>query len=182
MANVGSLGGIKFNTSMRRVLTFSEYQRSGQAKYATHEIIGKKGRLEYTGLDPEEITIEIQLMAQLNSQPETQLKKLRKMRDDGEVVSFIIGNKPVSQNKWIVKGLSEAVPHWGAGGKIAYASVQVTLTEYITSTVEALGASKSTPWGDVSNQIQEVRDQVDAYQTQALDFLDDVEDTLGVSL
>lgn len=180
MANVGSLGGIKFNTSMRRVLTFSEYQRSGQAKYATHDIIGQKSRLEYTGLDPEEITIEIQLMAQLKSRPEEQLAKLRKMRDDGEVISFIIGNKPVSQNKWIIKGLSEAVPHWGSRGKIAYATVQVTLTEYIVNSVDSI--SKATPWGDISSQVTDIREQVDAYETQALDFLDEAEDTLGVSL
>lgn len=180
MATVGSLGGIKFNTSMRRVLTFSEYQRSGQAKYATHEIIGQKSKFEYTGLDPEEITIEIQLMAQLNSKPEKQLAALRKMRDDGEVISFFIGNKPVSQNKWIIKGMSEAVPHWGHKGKIVYATVQVTLAEYIVNNTDSM--SKATPWGNISEQIDEVREKVDTYQTQALDFLDDAEDTLGVSL
>lgn len=182
MANVGSLGGIKFNTSMRRVLTFHNYSRSGQAKFSTHDIIGKKSRLEYTGLDPEELTIEIQLMAGLRSKPEEELKKLRKMRDDGEVVSFIIGSKPVSQNKWVIQGLSEAVLYWGPKGKISYATVNVTLKEYIMSTVDSLGAGAATPWGETGGQIQSYRETMEEVNTELLDFLDDAEDELGVNL
>lgn len=182
MANVGSLGGIRFNTSMRRVLTFDNYRRSGVAKYATHEIIGEKSRLEYTGLEPEEITIDIQLMSSLGSKPEEQLKKLRKMRDDGEVVSFIIGTKPVSQNKWIIKNLGEAVPHWGNRGKMLFATVQVTLTEYVMNTTEITGDIQATPWSDVQNRIESVQEKIEEVSTGVLDFLDEVEDVTGVSL
>ena len=39
MATVGSLGGITFNVSSRRVLTFDNYSRQGNIKSAEHGII-----------------------------------------------------------------------------------------------------------------------------------------------
>ena len=107
MATVGSLGGITFNVSSRRVLTFDNYSRQGNIKSAEHEIIAEKSNMEFTGLDPEEITFDIQLFSQLNVTPEKKLEVLRNMRDTGKVVSFILGNRPISQNKWMITGLSE---------------------------------------------------------------------------
>lgn len=72
MATVGSLGDITFNVSSRRVLTFDNYSRQGNAKTAEHEIIGEKSNMEYTGLEPDEISFDIELFSQLNVTPETQ--------------------------------------------------------------------------------------------------------------
>lgn len=112
MATVGSLGGITFNVSSRRVLTFDNYSRQGNIKSAEHEIIAEKSHMEFTGLEPEEITFDIQLFSQLNVTPEKKLEVLRNMRDTGQVVSFILGGSPVSQNKWMITALSEKPTYW----------------------------------------------------------------------
>lgn len=176
MATVGSLGGITFNVSSRRVLTFDNYSRQGNAKTAEHEIIGEKSNMEYTGLEPDEISFDIELFSQLNVTPETQLKKLRKMRDTGQAVSFILGSQPVSQNKWIITSLAEKPEYWKKHGKMQVVAASVTLKEYRT---DSNAASASTPWGNIETQIQEIHDEVDAYKQDALGVLDEIDDAVG---
>lgn len=175
MATVGSLGGIVFNTSSRRILTFDNYSRKGTVKMATHEVIGQKSNLEYTGLEPEEITFEIKLPAQFHSRPEAVIEKLRRMKDEGQVVSFILGSKPVSQNKWVITDIGESVIHWGPKGKILYATVNITLKEYVITGL----VGSTAPWGTEMGQIKEYKDTIEQYKEDALDFMDKVDDVMA---
>ena len=179
MATVGSLGGITFNVSSRRVLTFDNYSRQGNIKSAEHEIIAEKSNMEFTGLDPEEITFDIQLFSQLNVTPEKNLEVLRNMRDTGKVVSFILGNRPVSQNKWMITGLSEKPSYWKQRGKMHVVTVSVALKEYRVDANAATETNTSMPWGNVASQVSEVKEKVSAYKQEALDVLDQVDDTVG---
>lgn len=179
MATVGSLGGITFNVSSRRVVTFDNYSRQGNIKSAEHEIIAEKSHMEFTGLEPEEITFDIQLFSQLNVTPEKKLEVLRHMRDTGQVMSFILGNSPVSQNKWMITGLSEKPTYWKQRGKMHIVTVSITLKEYRVDENVAAGMQKNTPWGNVKTQINEYREQADAYKQEALDVLDRVDDEVG---
>lgn len=181
MATVGSLGGITFNVSSRRVLTFDNYSRQGNIKSAEHEIIAEKSNMEFTGLDPEEITFDIQLFSQLNVTPEKKLEVLRNMRDTGKVVSFILGNRPVSQNKWMITGLSEKPSYWKQRGKMHVVTVSVALKEYRVDANAATetNTNTSTPWGNVASQVSELKEKVSAYKQEALDVLDQVDDTVG---
>ena len=123
MATVGSLGGITFNVSSRRVLTFDNYSR--------------------------------------------------------QVVSFILGNNPVSQNKWMITGLSEKPSYWKRRGKMHVATVSITLKEYRVDTNTIAETDASTPWGSIAAQVAEVKEKVSSYEQEALDVLDTVEDTVG---
>lgn len=179
MATVGSLGGITFNVSSRRVLTFDNYSRQGNIKSAEHGIIAEKSNLEFTGLDPEEITFDIQLFSQLNITPEDKLKALRNIRDTGRVVSFILGSSPVSQNKWMITSLSEKTSYWKQRGKMHVVTVSVTLKEYRADPNAAIEINAGTPWGNVASQVSKVKEKVSAYKQEALDVLDQVDDTVG---
>lgn len=176
MATVGSLGGIIFNVSSRRIVSFGNYKRSRGVNVSNHNIIAGLSKKEYTGLPGEQITLDIQLLAQLNSRPEAILKKLRTIRDTGQVVNFILGGKPVSQNKWLLTQVDESVTHWKKRGDILVANASITLEEYEVDSVEA---AKSTPWGNVGSQVQEIKNKVDQYQESVLDIMDRVEDELG---
>ena len=67
--------------------------------------------------------------------PESELGRLRKMRDTGAVFPFILGGAPVSDNYWLLEDIGENVSYWRAGGKILSVSVDITLTEYSTEEV-----------------------------------------------
>lgn len=178
MATVGSLGSVKFNVSSNRVFTFDGYKRSGAAKVAEHEVIAGKTNLEFTGLDAQQISFDVQLLAHMGISPERQYDKLCKMRDSGEVVNFMLGSKPVSQNKWLVVSVDQQVDHWKSRGKISVATVSLTLREYVVDP-SASNTAGNLPWSNIQAQITEIQDTVEAYHDTALDYLDALDDATG---
>ena len=141
---VGYMGKIPFITSRQYLLTFDEYERNSEGRWAKHDIIGQKPVLEFLGPDTEKISLKIQLRRDHGVNPESVLKQLEEMRDTGEVFSLVIGSKVIgnlikkfisgqafgsSSGLWVLKGVSEVVKHW-AGGNMYCVDATVTLEEY----------------------------------------------------
>ena len=132
---VGSMGDIPFVVSYGKIRTFSDYGRSGSGRWAKHDLIGRKPVMEFLGPDVEKVSMKIQLRTDHGINPESELGRLRKMRDTGAVFPFILGGAPVSDNYWLLEDIGENVSYWRAGGKILSVSVNITLTEYSTEEV-----------------------------------------------
>ena len=132
---VGSMGDIPFVVSYGKIRTFSDYGRSGSGRWAKHDLIGRKPVMEFLGPDVEKVSMKIQLRTDHGINPESELERLRKMRDTGAVFPFILGGAPVSDNYWLLEDIGENVSYWRAGGKIPSVSVDITLTEYSTEEV-----------------------------------------------
>lgn len=132
---VGSMGDIPFVVSYGKIRTFSDYGRSGSGRWAKHDLIGRKPVMEFLGPDVEKVSMKIQLRTDHGINPESELERLRKMRDTGAVFPFILGGVPVSDNYWLLEDIGENVSYWRAGGKILSVSVDITLTEYSTEEV-----------------------------------------------
>ena len=129
---VGSMGDIPFVVTYGKIRTFSDYGRSGSGRWAKHDLIGRKPVMEFLGPDVEKVSMKIQLRTDHGINPESELGRLRKMRDTGAVFPFILGGAPVSDNYWLLEDIGENVSYWRAGGKILSVSVDITLTEYST--------------------------------------------------
>ena len=132
---VGSMGDIPFVVSYGKIRTFSDYGRSGSGRWAKHDLIGRKPVMEFLGPDVEKVSMKIQLRTDHGINPESELERLRKMRDTGAVFPFILGGAPVSDNYWLLEDIGENVSYWRAGGKILSVSVDITLTEDSTEEV-----------------------------------------------
>lgn len=132
---VGSMGDIPFVVSYGKIRTFNDYGRSGSGRWAKHDLIGRKPVMEFLGPDVEKVSMKIQLRTDHGINPESELERLRKMRDTGAVFPFILGGAPVSDNYWLLEDIGENVSYWRAGGKILSVSVNITLTEYSTEEV-----------------------------------------------
>ena len=132
---VGSMGDIPFVVTYGKIRTFSDYGRSGSGRWAKHDLIGRKPVMEFLGPDVEKVSMKIQLRTDHGINPESELERLRKMRDTGAVFPFILGGAPVSDNYWLLDDIGENVSYWRAGGKILSVSVDITLTEYATEEV-----------------------------------------------
>jgi|GEM_PF-2624266 len=115
-----------------KILTVDNFQRSGEGRWATHEIIGAKNKplKEFLGPGLEKITFSVFLSASLGITPETELEKLRKLRDSGVVCDFVLGSKPVTTNSWILTSLSEDHKIKDNKGQTVQAVVNVSLEEY----------------------------------------------------
>ena len=132
---VGSMGDIPFVVTYGKIRTFSDYGRSGSGRWAKHDLIGRKPVMEFLGPDVEKVSMKIQLRTDHGINPESELGRLRKMRDTGAVFPFLLGGAPVSDNYWLLEDIGENVSYWRAGGKILSVSVDITLTEYSTEEV-----------------------------------------------
>lgn len=132
---VGSMGDIPFVVTYGKIRTFSDYGRSGSGRWAKHDLIGRKPVMEFLGPDVEKVSMKIQLRTDHGINPESELERLRKMRDTGAVFPFILGGAPVSDNYWLLEDIGENVSYWRAGGKILSVSIDITLTEYSTEEV-----------------------------------------------
>jgi phage protein U len=129
------MGDIPFVVTYGKIRTFSDYGRSGSGRWAKHDLIGRKPVMEFLGPDVEKVSMKIQLRTDHGINPESELGRLRKMRDTGAVFPFILGGAPVSDNYWLLEDIGENVSYWRAGGKILSVSVDITLTEYSTEEV-----------------------------------------------
>lgn len=128
---VGSLGEVPFIVARGLVRTFSDYSREGSGRWAKHDLIGQKPVLEYLGEGIEKISFKMLLRADHGLNPENEVEKLRKMRDNGEIVVLILADKPVGNNSWIIESIGESVTFWDAFGNARSISIDISLQEYV---------------------------------------------------
>lgn len=127
---IGSFGDVVFEVSRDKVKTFDEFKRSGSARWASHEIINKKQVMEFLGPGIETITFSIYLSSGLGVNPEEELKKIRKMRDEGTPKPLIIADNMVGENNWVLKSLDESSSKFDSKGNALVVVVNLTLDEY----------------------------------------------------
>lgn len=138
---VGFLGTIPFIASRSTVRTFDNYQKKAEARWSEHSIIGKKPVLEFNGPGLEEITFDMLFKADLGVNPDKEVEKLAKLRDNGTVVDLVLGNKVIGDNFWVVQNVSQQVTFWSKFGHPLSMSVSVTLKEYVDDVPASLGAA-----------------------------------------
>ena len=79
----------------------------------------------------------------------------------------------------MITSLSEKTSYWKQRGKMHVVTVSVTLKEYRADPNAAIEINAGTPWGNVASQVSKVKEKVSAYKQEALDVLDQVDDTVG---
>ena len=126
---VGAFGDVVFEASSLKIETVKDVKRSVKAKYATHDIVGHKSRLEFVGLEPDEITFSMQLNRDLGVNVDMEIKKLLTMLRAGEANYLILGNRAVGQGQWVLTSLTIDHKYADREGNPLYAEVDVTLKE-----------------------------------------------------
>lgn len=72
MAQIGKLGSlVTFKTSDKKILTYKDYNRQISARWAKHERIGKRPKMEFLGKEQGEVTFTVELDASLGVKPHT---------------------------------------------------------------------------------------------------------------
>lgn len=149
MEQIGSYGEVIFEVSNSKVMTFNNFQRNGDARWSTHDIILKKPIPEFIGPGQETLSLKIILNRSLGVNPETELNKLRKYRDEGDVYPFILGTKPITDGKWYIESVSESYKQIVGKGEAISVEADLVLKEYpnittVTSTKKTTPAKTTT--------------------------------------
>ena len=128
---IGTFGtSVVFEVSEDRVFAFKKLTQDISGRWASHERLNGKPKKEFLGADSREGALEIYLSAALGVRPRTTLKTLENMVETGAVEYLIIGDMPLSENKYLIKSVSEAWDKVYNDGSLVKATVSITLEEY----------------------------------------------------
>lgn len=129
MSELGSFGSVVFSVSDGQVMTFRNLQRRGDARFARHDVLNVKPRLEFLGPGLEKIEFEIMLDIGLGVDPETELKGLRGIRDAGEEKVLVIAGGNIGS--FCLVSLHETWTRTAGDGRLLAAMVKLSLEEFI---------------------------------------------------
>ena len=174
---IGAFGGLVFEASSFKVLTFDKYRRSSRAKYAKHSLINKTEELEFTGLEAEKISLEINLNACVTTKlfsgkstgakilnslaseflglgsvnPKAVANDIRKMMTTAEHNYLVIGNEVIGDNQWVITDVQERVQFWDNAAQIQVSTLEITFMEYVIddndNAVERSNRDSTIIWG-----------------------------------
>ncbi|MCM1124279.1 MAG: phage tail protein [Eubacterium sp.] len=132
MSVIGNFGSrITFETSDRKILTFSGMTQKVSGKYAKHTVSGQKDRPEYTGPGNRTISFKILLDVSLGIRPQEVIPRIEEAAENGETEYLVIGGRLIGQNKFYISSVSETFDVVMNHGEIAKASLQVNMEEYL---------------------------------------------------
>ena len=131
MAIVGCLGDVIFTVSRSVVRTLDNMTWSGSARYATHERHLTHALTEFTGLDPDKITFDILLSADLGVDPIAEVVNLWNIERSGQTVPLTVGTKGYGKYRWNILKHDMKMKTFYANGDVHTATVSVSLQEYL---------------------------------------------------
>lgn len=131
MGMVGNFGSrIMFETSDKKVLTFSKMTQKISGKYAKHSVIGQKDKPEFNGAGNRSVSFKIMLDVSLGIKPREIIDRIEEAVENGEIEYLVIGGRPVSRNKFYISSVSEAFDVVMSHGEIARAMLDISMEEY----------------------------------------------------
>ena len=125
---IGSLGDVAFTLSDKKAMVLKNLQWKSTANYTTHKLVNKTGVMEFTGLNPDEISFDVELSAYFKINPEKSLAKLKKMLEGGKEVIFILGDSRIG-NKWVLTSVQRKATHYWKTGAVTAYTVSLTIKE-----------------------------------------------------
>ncbi len=132
MGMIGNFGSrIIFETSDRKILTFSGMNQKVSGKYSKHSVIGQKDRAEFTGPGNRSVSFKMLLDVSLGIRPREIMEHIEEAVETGEVGYLVIGGRPIGSNKFYISSMSEAMDVVMGRGEIVRATLNVSMEEYI---------------------------------------------------
>ena len=131
MAVIGALGDIVFEVSSAVVRTIADAEWQGNARYATHQRHLGNALTEFTGLDPDEMSFDIELSAYLGVNPMEEMVKLWTYQREGTPVPLTIGEHAYGKYRWSIVSHEMKLKAFDPEGTVILATVSVSLQEYL---------------------------------------------------
>ena len=128
---IGQLGDYEFEVSAESVKTFDGLKLSEGASWTEHKVLGRKGLLEFTGLNAGSLSLKISLNENLGVDPLTELEAFREYMTEGAAVIFMLGEEVIGSDYWVIESLDEEYSEIGSKGQVKRIDVNLKLKEYI---------------------------------------------------
>ena len=126
---VGSLGPkLVFYTSSEAIKTFNDLSISRKARIAKHEILLKRPKLEFQGVDLTTVSLTVYLSANLNIDVQREINQMYDVFDNGFVNTVIIGKSVISD--FMIDSLDISNTQHDSLGNISACTISLGLIEY----------------------------------------------------
>lgn len=126
---VGSLGEIIFFVNDRSVRTIREASWKFRAAYGTHKMHNARTKLEFTGLDSQEIDFTVEASAFLGVDPMETIQSLNMLIEAHTVVQFMLGTDVIGSN-WVLTEATYKLGRFWKDGTLLQATIQLKIKEY----------------------------------------------------
>ena len=131
MAIVGCLGDVVFTVSDATVRTLDNMSWSGSVRFAAHERHLGDTITEFTGVDPDKITFDITLLADLGVSPMAEADKIGRIMRSGRAVPLTIGTARYGRYRWNITKYTLKSKAFDRSGNLQMAVLSVSLQEYL---------------------------------------------------
>ncbi|WP_106494872.1 phage tail protein [Lentibacillus sp. Marseille-P4043] len=128
---IGFFGDIIFETSDKRIVTFTGFQRDAGSRWSKHDVIGAKPSSEFIGPDLDTISFSVNLNGFNGVKPRIEMDRWLRKERAGEVAPLVIGDSYLGVDKWRISSVSQM---WGVvlnRGEVLSGKVDIELEEYI---------------------------------------------------
>lgn len=130
---VGVLGDIVFQVSSNVIKTLDNLQWSGSARYGEHSRHLTNALTEFTGIDPDTMSFDMELSAYLGVDPMAELVKIWTYERSGKPLSLVVGERAYGKYKWTIKNHKIKMKTYDKRGNVTSVSVSINLLEYLKS-------------------------------------------------
>ena len=128
MGRLGSLGELPFVCSQDKVRTFNDLSRDLEARWAQHDVIGKKPVLEYVGPGLMSASLKIRFDVSLGIAPEEGLDRLKRMMENKLYKTLVIGDEILG--RYVIESISEERKFHAGDGLCLVAEATINLKEW----------------------------------------------------
>ena len=132
MAKVGMLGDIIFEVSSEKQLTARNVKWNGSARVSTHSRHLQDAMTEFTGREPDRMSLDIVISYYLGLQdPQETINLIWKYEREGRAVPLTLGEKGYGKYRWLIESHSSILEHYDKNGNVMHFTTTINLVEYL---------------------------------------------------
>lgn len=131
MAQIGCLGDIVFKVSSDEIKTINNAVWSGSARHAEHKRHLTHALTEFTGIDADKFSFDIELSLYLGVDPMMDIIKIWDYERSGTPLTFVLGEKIYGKHKWTIINHKIKLRTFDGKGNMTGATVSLDLLEYL---------------------------------------------------
>lgn len=128
---VGSFMGKTFRVDTRKIFTVDNLKGSTGSEWSQHHRYVQKARSQYISPKLKSYSFDILLRAQDGVPPRRTLEFFQRCSENGKADYFVIGGRPLSNNRFYIKDISDAWDATIKGGKLVSCKISLTIEEYV---------------------------------------------------
>ncbi|WP_061312814.1 phage tail protein [Clostridium botulinum] len=134
--SIGSFNSKTFEVTQDKIYTFDDYTRDISLNIEDQEVDGSKPSTYIKGITLEQVSFNVKLIQSNSIDVKTEIDDWKNICEDGVPYMLFIGDKPVSNNKFLLTSVSLTDNIYIYGGKLIKSTMKLSFKEYVIAGVK----------------------------------------------